>query len=391
MKPKPIYFDYAAATPVRPEVLEAMAPYWQDQFYNPSSPYAAGRRVLHDLDQARKRVAKVLGAKPTEIIFTAGGTESINLAIMGVARLYPDKQFVALQTEHDSVTACLNAIAKAGGRAKLVPVTAGGQADLEELSGAIDDDTVLVSYAYGNSEIGSIQLMPKVTALINAIRTARERRGVDLPLYLHSDASAAGLLSLEVSHLQVDLMSMNAAKFYGPKQSGALYVRTGVKLQPLIYGGGQERGLRSGTESTASAIGFATALELIQDERKSESRRLTELSQYLWHQLQAKLNGINLNGTLTNRLPGNLNFWIEGISGETAVQHLDREGVMVATGSACSAGHEDPSSVLLALGLTAEQANASLRLTLGRQTTRDEIEAFLQIFPKVVERLRQIK
>jgi cysteine desulfurase len=387
---KPIYFDYAAATPVRPEVMEAMAPYWQERFYNPSSPYQAGRQVRLDLDAARSRVAKVLGAKPTEIIFTAGGSEANNLAILGLLGRYPHQKFLALQTEHKTISACLAAVENAGGQSELVPVTVGGQVNLDQLRQAIDDNTVLVSCAYANSEIGAIQPLAQIAGLIQAVRTGRQRRGNNLPLYLHSDAAAAGLLSVSVSRLGVDLLSLNAGKIYGPKYSGGLYVRTGVALSPLIYGGGQERGLRSGTENAAAAVGLATALELVQQERKAESQRLSELSQYLWDQLQIKVDGITLNGSWDKRLPGNLNFWVEGICGETAVHHLDREGVMVATGSACSAGNESPAAALLAIGLTPEQANASLRLTLGRHTTRHDIGRFLEIFPPLVERLRQI-
>jgi cysteine desulfurase len=388
MKPKkPIYLDYAAATPLDPRVAQAMAPYLDAQFANPGALYAAGRAARAALEDARHRIAMVLGAKTGEIVLTAGATESINLAIFGVARQFPASAVIATSTEHESILGCMRQLEAEGHPIVLAPVLGDGLLDLPELAAAITDQTALITVAYANSETGVIQSMRQVSKLVQAVRQDRQKRGVQLPLYLHTDAAqAAGLLDIHVSRLGVDLMTLSAAKIYGPKQVGALYVRTGVRLLPIIWGGGQERALRSGTQNVAGAVGFATALELAQLDREQQAVRLLQLRDNFWSQLLEISPTAELNGHLTKRLTSHLNFSIPGLSGEDLVYQLDAAGIAVATGSACSAGSGEPSHVLLAMGRTPEVANSSLRITLGRATAQQELDVTIaklaQFIPK---------
>lgn len=387
-RPNRIYLDYAAATPLDPEVERAMAPFGRDQFANPSSLYAEGRVASQALTDARHRIASSLGAKPSEIVLTAGGTEAVNLAILGVGRRFPGTKVAALSIEHQAVLACLDALKTEGHSTRLIKVNNNGLAKPESIKQAVDDQTALIAVGLANSEIGTIQPLGKIAQVVQAIRTDRAKRGISLPLYLMSDASAAaGYHSLQVSRLRVDLLVVNGAKIYGPKQAGVLYVRTGVELTPLIYGGGQERGLRSGTESVGAAIGLAQALELAEASRPSETKRLTELRARLTNNLLA-IPDVTLNGDPNSRLPGNINLTIGGVRGEDLVYHLDAAGVATATGAACSASSDQPSSVLLAIGRTAAQANQSLRLTLGRPTTTEEVKVTADIIATTITKLR---
>ncbi len=384
-----IYLDYAAATPLDPSVLKAMQPYLASDFGNPSSLYELARRAKYALEGSRAEVAGVIGAKKSEIIFTAGATEAINLAIQGVARRFPGKKLVATAIEHEAVLATQAVLKESGWGSELVRVRPNGLVDLEKLEAAIDDETVLVNLMYANNEIGTIQPLARAVALIEKIRANRRQTSNPLPLYLHSDAAqAANYLDLHVSRLGVDLMSLNGSKIYGPKQTGILYVRTGVTMMPLIYGGGQERGWRSGTENVAGAVGFATALNLVQSLRKIEAKRQGELRDQLLAGIQSSIAGLRINGDMTKRLPNNLNISIPGADGEALVMALDARGLAASTGSACSTGRLDPSHVLQALGLDKKQCNSSLRLTLGRLTTRAEINQALKLLPEAVQYLR---
>ncbi len=385
--PPPTYLDYAAATPLDPRVRQAMAPFESDQFYNPSARYEAARSVGRLLDDARATVAAALGAKSTEIIFTAGATESINLAVLGVARSFPVGQVLAAATEHESVLACLASLKHAA----LIPVDEQGRVTPAALAAAIGPRTVLVSVAYANSEIGTIQPLAELAAVIRRVRAQRAEQGSDLPLYLHTDASAAaGSLDLQVSRLGVDLLTLNTGKLYGPKQSGALYVRSGTALAPLIYGGGQERGLRSGTPSLAAAVGLAAALELAVGEREHENTRLVALRNQLLKQIKKSNPDIILNGPGAKRLAGNINLTIPGAEGETLVLYLENAGFLVATGSACQASDTRPSHVLRALGRSDIQASQSLRITLGRTTTPQDLDRLAAVLPAIIERVRQL-
>lgn len=360
---KHYYFDNAAATPMSEQVLNSMKPYYRDSYYNPSSLYRDARRVRGDLEIARKQVSTAIGAKPNEIVFTAGATESINLAIKGIANLHPKSSIIVSAIEHESVLAAAEA-AYGARRVKTCPVNSQGILNLEKLEKLLDSNVSLVSVMMANNEIGTVQPLAKVSALLKNLSPKRK-------IYLHSDAAqAANYLSLQVERLGVDLLTLNGSKIYGPKQSGCLYVKTGVTIAPLINGGGQERGLRSGTENVAGCIGFAQALVDAQAIRVSEARRVELIRDYLISQLKKHIPGAVINGDTIHRLPNNVHVTIPGRSGERLVHLLDAVGIQAATGSACSANNDKPSHVLLALGLSVDEANSSLRFSLGRSTTK---------------------
>jgi len=366
-----IYLDYAAATPVDPEVLRLMQPYFAGDFYNPSATYLAAVDTRKSLEAARGKVAHWLGSRPAEIIFTAGGTEANNLAIHGVMRQFPNGNIVTSSIEHESV------LVPAGEYVhRQVAVLPNGTVDLEDLAAKIDDQTVLVSIMYANNEIGTVQSLRKIAQIIAEKRRARKS---DLPLYFQTDAcQAANYLDLHVARLGVDMMTLNGGKIYGPKQSGVLYLRGGIRLQPLISGGGQEHGLRSGTENVAAAIGFAAALELAQAMRQAEVARLQALQADFIDQISTKIPTAVLNGSRKNRLPNNIHVTIPGTDNERLLILLDEAGIQAAAGSACSASDEEPSHVLRALGLTDQEAQASLRFTMGRSTTDDMITTVVE-------------
>lgn len=386
-----IYLDHAATTPLAPEVLAAMRPFLEAEFANPSSLYAAARQTRHAIESARHRLATVLGAKPTEIVFTSGGTEGNNLAIQGVLRHFPGASWVTTAIEHDAVLGIVKPYAAIGQAGTVVPVKPNGLVEPSLIMSAITDSTVLVSVMLANNEIGTIQPLGTISKLVAQVRKQRIERGIDLPLYLHTDAvQAAGYLDLHVTRLGVDLLTVSGSKLYGPKGVGALYIRHGVQLEPLLYGGGQERGRRSGTENVAGVVGLAQALELVASQRESESRRLSMLRDRLISDLLAAIPGAQLNGDPKYRLPNNLNFTLPGSEGEALVLYLDNAGIQASTGSACSTGSLDPSHVLLALGRTPAEANSSLRLTLGRTTTPAQLETLLEVLPPIVSRLREL-
>ena len=375
-----IYLDYAAATPIDPKVLTAMLPYLTDQFYNPSANYMPAVGVRNDLESARHKIASIIGARPAEIVFTAGATESINLALLGIGG-----KIVATAIEHMSV---LNVVKNRGGI--ILPVDNMGRVNLDELKSAITDDVELVSIGHANSEIGVIQPIDEIAKIIAEIRAKRCDNGNKTPLYFHTDASAvAGLLDINVARTGVDMMTLNAGKCYGPKQVGLLYIRAGITLKPLIIGGGQELGLRSGTENVAGAIGFAKALEIAEKHRKSETVRLAKLRDDLQEFLTQEFTEIQINGDQKHRLPNILNFSLPGLDGERAVFALDDSGVCVATGSACAANKGLRSYVLSAIGLPAEIIDGSLRISIGRQTTPEQITEVKKIFAEVIRREKQ--
>lgn len=362
---KPIYLDHAATTPVDPLVFAAMQPYFTDNFYNPSATYTAARAVKRDIEVARASIAHHLGARPNEITFTAGGTEANNLFIHGVMQKFPGANCVVSAVEHDSVL-------KPAGQydVRIAPVLPDGTVDLKALEKLIDDKTVLVSVMYANNEIGTIQPIKQIAQIVAKKRTQRSNH----PLYLHTDAcQASAYLDLHVSRLGVDAMTINASKIYGPKQVGALFVKAGVKLQPQIVGGGQERGLRSGTEQVAGVIGLAAALELVQSRRHEEVKHLKQLQQLFISELTAAIPAAMVNGSMKHRLPGNVHLTIPGQDNERLMILLDNQGVLCAVGSACSASNEEPSHVLKAIGLSDIDAQASLRFTMGHTTTEADI------------------
>lgn len=365
-----IYLDHAAATPVDAAVLAAMQPYYQVQFFNPSATYRAARNVHNDLEVARGRVAHWLGARANEIVFTAGGSEANNLAIHGVMRQYPEANIVVSAIEHESV---LEPAARY--THKLAPVHADGRVDGDQLKTLVDDRTVLVSIMYANNEVGTVQAIKEITQTIQEIKTARRKNGNNLPLYFHTDAcQAANYLDLQVARLGVDLMTLNGGKIYGPKQSGALYVKAGITLIPLIDGGGQERGLRSGTENVVNAVGLAAALDMVQTDRHTEGERLLALQTDFVKKLEQAIPSIVVNGSQKYRLPNNVHVTLPNADNERILFALDEQGILAAAGSACSASDEEPSHVLKAMGISDQDAQASLRFTMGRNTTQDMVD-----------------
>jgi cysteine desulfurase len=375
-----IYLDNAAATPMDSEVLAAQQPFFGELFYNPSATYMAAQNVRAALEKARSDVAACLGARAGEIIFTAGGTESDNLAIAGVLQQYPEGNVVVSAIEHDAV---LQPAAQFGCR--VAGVTAQGIIDLTDLAAKIDDHTVLVSVMYANNEVGTVQPIRQVAQLVEQVRTARRQAGNPLPVYLHTDAcQAANYLDLHVSRLGVDMMTLNGGKIYGPKQSGVLFVSSRVRLQPVVRGGGQERGLRSGTENVGGCVGLARALELAQARRHDEVARLSGLQSLAFRLVAEKLPGAVINGSLKHRLPNNIHLTLPGQDNERLLVELDERGILAAAGSACSASDEEPSHVLRAMGLSDAGAQASLRLTMGRETTEAQIRTLVDTLAELV-------
>ncbi len=375
-----LYFDYAAATPMSDAVLSAMKPYFTEKFYNPSALYIASQQIKDAIYSARTEVASVLGCKPSEIVFTAGGTESDNLAVHGVMQQHPGKNCVVSAIEHDAVLQPASQYEH-----RIAPVRPDGRIDLDRLAELIDDDTVLVSVMYANNEIGTIQPLKDISQVIKSKVESRKSRGVNLPLYFHTDAcQAANYLPLLVHNLGIDLMTLNGGKIYGPKQSGVLYVATGVQLMPQIQGGGQERGLRSGTENVAACVGFAAALAETMALREDEANRLTKLRNEFMQLLQQRFPDAQINGSLTHRLANNIHVTFPGVDNERLLMELDERGCMVATGSACSASSDKPSHVLEAIGLSDELARSSLRITLGRPTNQDQLSKLADHLAKIM-------
>lgn len=378
-----IYLDHAAATPIDPQVVEAMRPFWSEQFFNPSATYLPAVAVRKELEVARMRIAGWLGARPSEIVFTAGGTEANNLAIQGVMAQFPQGNIVVSAIEHESVLhpARLYACHEA-------PVSADGIVDIAALLARIDDDTVLVNVMYANNEVGTIQPIRQIGQRLAEIRRERQRAGNKTPLYFHCDAAqAAQYLDIHVARLGVDLLTLNAGKLYGPKQCGLLFVASHVRLRPLILGGGQERGTRSGTENVAAVVGFAAALDLAQQRRHEETKRLQTLQKQFFKDIQAAVTQAEINGSLVHRLPNNLHITIPGADNERLLLELEQRGILCAAGSACSASNEEPSHVLRAMGRTDAVARASLRLTMGHMTTAEHIRTTIAALAQITKLL----
>ncbi len=392
-KNKRIYLDYAAATPIDERVGVAMTQAWAE-FANPDTPYQEGRSASAALEQAKKQIGNLLSVRTDEIYITSGATESDNLAILGAVRPHvrAGAHVITVATEHKSVLTPIHQLERESARVDYARVDSGGVVDLDDLTDKIGDSTVLVSVAYASSEIGTIQPLAKIGTIIKKVRESRVKQGNATPLFLHSDCSATvGLLPLSPARLGVDLLTLTGSKIYGP-HTGVLYVRQGVAhmLQPLTFGGGQQKGLRPGREDVASTVGLALALEIAEGMRASEVERLTTLRNRLLHEVQQLSPTCLLNGSPTHRIANNLNITLPGFNGEDLVAHLDARGIAIATGAACAAADEVPSHVLLAIGRTADEAQSSLRITLGRQTTGEQIDRFLLIYKQVLARLATI-
>ena len=377
-----IYLDHAATTPVRPEVVEAMLPYFTEHWGNPSSIHGSGRRARQGLDEARETVARIIGAKPREVVFTSGGTESDNLAIKGVAWAASSRgrHIITSSVEHKAVLHTCQLLERYGFEVTYLPVDADGRVDPADVEAAITDRTILVSVIYANNEVGTIQPIAEIGSITRARR-----------ILFHTDAvQAGGYLPLDVDTLQVDLMSLGAHKLYGPKGVGALFVRQGTQLVPQLQGGSQERQRRAGTENVPLVVGFARALELAQGDaatQDAENARQAALRDRLFEGL-SRIPGSWITGDRWRRLPNNASVVFEGIEGGDLVAALDLEGIAASTGSACTSGNVDPSHVLLAMGIGERTAHGSLRLTVGRDTTEADVDETVAAVTRIVERLR---
>lgn len=377
---KRIYMDHAATTYVDREVVQAMLPYFTEHFGNASSLHSFGREAKAALEHSREVVAKALGASPEEVYFTSGGTESDNIAIKGVMHANKNKNHLITSViEHHAVLETGSYLQEQGFDLTLLPVDRQGLVSLTHLEDAINDKTGLVTIMHANNEIGTIQPIEEIG------RITRENG-----IYLHSDAvQSFGKIPTNVDDLSVDLLSISGHKIYGPKGVGVLYVREGVKIEAVQHGGGHERGMRSGTENVAGVVGLAKAVEISQREMKKESERLIRLRDRLINGV-LEIDDSWLNGHPTRRLPNNANFGFGRVEGESLILRLDTKGVAASTGSACSSGSGAPSHVLTSIGLTPEQASGSLRLTLGKYNTEEDVDYVLEILPEVISDLRRI-
>ena len=376
-----VYLDHAATTPVDPEVAEAMARVYRDGPGNPSSIYAEGRAARALVDQAREQVAATIGATPGEIVFTSGGTEADNLALRGVlkARRAERDGFVTVATEHHAVLDTARDLAEhAHVRLTILGVDQEGRVSPDAIAAAVDDRTALVSVMHANNEIGTLQPLPEIGAV------CRERG-----ITFHSDAvQSVGALDFDVRKIPVDLVSLNAHKFYGPKGVGALYVRTGTRIATMQTGGGQEKGRRTGTENVAGIVGLGVAMRIATERRSTESPRQAGLRDRLIDGVARAIPDTIVTGHRTERLPSNASFVFRGADGASLVMALDMAGFAVSSGSACTSGDTEPSAVILALGIDRETAKGSLRVTVGRGTTDADVDAFLAALPEIVARVR---
>jgi cysteine desulfurase len=377
-----IYMDHSATTYVRKEVVEAMAPYHAEHFGNPSSIYSIARESKKTIDAARVQMAQALGAEPDEIYFTSGGSESDNWAIKGVAFANRKKgnHIITSKIEHHAVLHTCEYVEKEGFTVTYLPVDQYGLVDPAELEKAITDKTILISIMYANNEIGTIEPIAELGAI------ARRHK-----VPFHTDAvQAVGNIPIDVKAQNIDLLSLSAHKFYGPKGTGVLYIRKGTRIDNLIHGGGQERRRRAGTENIAGIVGLGKAIELATADIEGHNTKIRALRDRLMSGILAKIPNSRLNGHPEKRLPGNINISFEFIEGESMLLWLDDEGICASTGSACTSGSLEPSHVLLATGLPVEISHGSLRLTLGNVNTDADVDFVLEVLPKVVTRLREM-
>jgi len=375
--------DHSATTPLASEVFEAMEPYLKGSFGNPNSIHAWGREARKAVNEARDQIAELINAEAREIIITGGGSEADNLAIKGTAFALQDKgkHIITSAIEHHAVLDACDWLEKIGFEVTVLPVDSNGTVDLEALEKAIRDDTILITIMYANNEVGTIQPVEKIIEIA-------KKRGVRVHL---DGVQAVGHIPVDVKELDVDLLTLSAHKMYGPKGVGALYVKKGTKLVPIIHGGGQEFGLRSGTENTAGIIGFGAAAKLAK-RRLEEKEHLKEaaLRDKLLSGIMKNIPHAHITGHPTQRLPFHASVCFDFIEGESLLLRLDAEGIGASSGSACTSGSLEPSHVLLAMGISHERAHGSLRLTLGKDTTEEDIDYILEVLPKIVTDLRAL-
>ena len=383
-----VYMDHAGTTPLAPEVLRAMTPYFTELYGNPSSIHSVGQEARYALDQARERVAGVLNCRPREVVFTSGGTESDNAAIVGVASALQGtgNHIVTSSVEHHAVLHTCQHLESQGFDVTYLPVDSNGVVQAEAVQRAITERTTLVSIMYANNEIGVVNPIPEIAKVVKQRADEFSRT-----ILFHTDAvQAAGYLDLNVKRLGVDLLSLSGHKFHGPKGTGVLFIRRGAPFLPYLLGGGQERERRSGTENIPGIVGLSAALDAANAQRDETSRHCAAMRDRIVAQVLERVPGSRLNGHPTQRLPNNANFSFPGVEGEPILLGLDMAGIAASSGSACSSGSLEPSHVLLALGQSAEVARGSLRLTLGKDNTEEQVDYLLDVLVDLVERLRQL-
>lgn len=394
MKKNQIYLDHAATTKLDPKVLKAILPYLSDEFGNPSSIYSIGRKSKEALENARSEISTILNCRFDEIIFTGGGTESDNLSIFGAVYAMQqelkkdpkDLHIITSTIEHEAVLEPFKRLQKEGFDVTFLTVDKYGLIAPEKFKSALKKTTIFASIMYANNEIGTIEPIEQLARIAHAHKNAYNRQVI-----FHTDAcQAAGALNINTERLRIDLLTLNGSKIYGPKGIGILFKKAQIKLKPMILGGGQEKGLRSGTENVAGIVGIAEALKLAQQNKEKENKRLTKLRDKLINGLQSKIPRTYLNGHPTQRLPNNINLLILDIEGESMILYLDDKGVFASTGSACNSRSLEPSHVLTAIGLPKTTVHGSIRFTLGKETTEADIDYVIKTLPEIVENLRAI-
>jgi cysteine desulfurase len=379
---KRVYLDYAATTPVHPEVIRVMAPYLSELWGNPSSIHACGLEARAAVEEAREKIASLIGAHKNEIYFTSGGTEADNWALKGAAHANRKKggHIITSMVEHHAILATCKYLEENGFSVTYVPVDGYGIVDPDSVRKAITPKTILISIMLANNEVGSIEPIKEIVGIAKAAG-----------IYFHTDAvQAVGHIPVDVKKVGVDMLSMSAHKLYGPKGIGVLYIHAGTRIEPLMHGGGQEKQMRAGTENVPGIVGFGKAADLAQGEMDEEATRLNRLRDLLMNGILEKIEGARLNGHPTKRLPNNLNISFESVEGEAVCLNLDLVNICAATGSACSSESMEASHVLLAMGLSPEMARGSLRFSMGKWSTEGDIKYVIEKLPEVVSRLRSI-
>jgi cysteine desulfurase len=375
-----VYLDHNASTPVHPEVLAAMLPYFAEQYGNPSSIHGFGREARDAVDAAREEIARFLGVAPEEIVFTSGGTESDNLAIKGVAHARSTGHIVTSRVEHHAVLRTCQALERAGFGVTYLPVDGTGMVDPDEVRRAIRPDTILITIMFANSEVGTIMPMAEIG------RIARERA-----IPFHTDGvQAFGKIPFSVAELGIDLLSCSSHKVYGPKGLGALYIRKGTKMVSIQHGGDHERRRRAGTENVPAIVGFGKAVAIRARDMHEEARRVRRLRDRLWDGVHGRVPEVRLNGHPTERLPGTVNLSFRGVEAESLILALDLKGIGASAGSACTSGSLEPSYVVTAMGVPTDWALGALRCSLGRSTTDEDVDYVLETIPAAVERIRAV-
>ena len=385
---KLVYMDHAATTPMREEVLQRMIPFMKENYGNPSSIYTLAQQARNAVDESRRKIAKLIGCRSSEITFTSGGTESDNAAIKGAAfaMRHLGNHIITTSIEHHAVLHTCMQMEQFGFEVTYLPVDKEGKVNISDVENAITDKTILVSIMAANNEIGTVQPIAEIT---NRVKDAATSMGTSI--LVHTDAvQAMGQIPVNVKDWPVDMLSMSAHKFYGPRGVGALYIKRGTPFEPLLMGGGQERQRRSGTENVPAIVGMELAISLAVMEQEEQGKKLSRYRDAIIEGLSKNVEGILINGHRRDRLPNNVSVSFLGVEGEPILLGLDFSGICASSGSACSSASLEPSHVLLAIGRTADQAQGTLRITLGRDNTQEDVDYLLEVLPKLVERLRSM-